>query len=150
MLLKKLEESVAVITGASSGIGRATALELAERGTTVVLAARREAALREVAEECRRLGIRADVIPSDVSDENAVRELARRAIEPSAKAASAIAISRSSTAISAPRGTMTCVSGSQKPSPSCAGGGVPTSARSRRPTSPTAARSTRSNVSRGL
>ena len=81
MLLKKIEESVAVITGASSGIGRATALELAERGTTVVLAARREAALREVAEECRRLGIRADVIPSDVSDENAVRELARRAIE---------------------------------------------------------------------
>jgi len=81
VLLKKLEESVAVITGASSGIGRATALELAERGTTVVLAARREAALREVAEECRRLGIRADVIPSDVSDENAVRELARRAIE---------------------------------------------------------------------
>jgi short-subunit dehydrogenase len=81
MLIKALKDSVAVITGASSGIGRAAALEFAQRGTTVVLAARREQALGELAEECERLGARAMSIPTDVSQEDAVRELARRAVE---------------------------------------------------------------------
>jgi short-subunit dehydrogenase len=81
VLLKKLEDSVAVITGASSGIGRAAALELAQRAATVVLAARRQAALEELAEECRRYGARALAIPIDVSDEQAVKNLARQIIE---------------------------------------------------------------------
>ncbi len=81
VLLKKLEESVAVVTGPSSGIGRATALQLAERGTTLVLAARREQALHEVAEECERLAGRALAIPTDVSDAGAVQRLAARTIE---------------------------------------------------------------------
>ena len=81
MLAKKLKDSVAVITGASSGIGRATALELAQRGSALVVAARREPALRGLAEECERLGARALVVPIDVSDESAVKELARRTVE---------------------------------------------------------------------
>ena len=81
MLAKELKDSVAVVTGASSGIGRAAALELAQRGCTLVLAARREAALQELAEECERLGARALAVPVDVSDEQAVRQLARRTIE---------------------------------------------------------------------
>ena len=78
---RKIEESVVVITGASSGIGRATALAFARRNAAVVLAARRENLLREVEAECERLGGRALVVPTDVTDEAAVQALARRAVE---------------------------------------------------------------------
>jgi NAD(P)-dependent dehydrogenase (short-subunit alcohol dehydrogenase family) len=80
-MAKKLKDLVVVITGASSGIGQATALEFAEQGASVVLAARREWALREVAVECERRGGRALHVPTDVTDEAAVHELARRALE---------------------------------------------------------------------
>ena len=78
---RKIEESVVVITGASSGIGRATALAFARRNAAVVLAARRENLLREVEAECERLGGRALVVPTDVTEEAAVQALARRAVE---------------------------------------------------------------------
>ena len=77
----EISDSVVVITGASSGIGRATALAFTREGATVVLAARREQALLEAAAECESLGGRALAVPTDVTDEEAVRELARRAIE---------------------------------------------------------------------
>ncbi len=69
-----------MITGASSGIGRATALEFARRGTSLVLAARREHALEEVAEECRRLGVAAVAVRTDAADAAAVDALARHAV----------------------------------------------------------------------
>ena len=74
-------DSVVVITGASSGIGRATAHALAERGASVVLAARSEHSLREVAEECEAAGGRALAVTTDVADKEAVQELARQAAE---------------------------------------------------------------------
>src|SRR5215208_4139247 len=74
-------DTVVVITGASSGIGRATALEFAYRGAAVVLAARQESVLREVAEECQKLGARTLVIPTDTTDDSAVEALAQRAVE---------------------------------------------------------------------
>lgn len=80
-ITKSFENRVVVITGASSGIGRATAVAFAERSASVVLAARRERALRHVAEECQRAGARTLVVPTDVTDAAAMERLAARAID---------------------------------------------------------------------
>src|SRR5215210_6419828 len=72
---------VVVVTGASSGIGRATARRFAAEGWSVVVAARRADALEAVAEECLAAGGDAVAVPTDVADERAVDELARRAAE---------------------------------------------------------------------
>ena len=79
-MTRDLAGSVVVITGASSGIGRASARMFAGKGASVVLAARREEALREVAAECEAAGGRALAVPTDVTDLGAVEELARRAV----------------------------------------------------------------------
>ncbi|WP_071885345.1 SDR family oxidoreductase [Rufibacter tibetensis] len=69
---------IAVITGASSGIGRATALEFARKGYDLVLAARFGAGLEEVAEECTQLGGQAIAVPTDVAKEEDINALAAR------------------------------------------------------------------------
>ncbi|WP_068691823.1 SDR family oxidoreductase, partial [Thermobifida halotolerans] len=77
----RVKDRVAVVTGASSGIGRATALALAGRGAAVVAAARGEEALGEVVLECRARGGRALAVPTDVADPESVETLARRTVE---------------------------------------------------------------------
>jgi NAD(P)-dependent dehydrogenase (short-subunit alcohol dehydrogenase family) len=79
--MKSLQQEVVVITGASSGIGRAAALAFAEAGANVVVAARRVEPLAELVDECRRRGAAALAVQTDVTDEGSVRELARRARE---------------------------------------------------------------------
>lgn len=77
----ELSQKTVVITGASSGVGRAAALAFAEAGAHVVLAARRQEALDEVAAECRLHGVEAEVVLTDVGDPQAVKTLAAQAIE---------------------------------------------------------------------
>ena len=74
-----LQGKTIVITGASSGVGRAAALQMAKAGASLVLAARREEALREVADECKELGGDALVIPTDVTDAGKMNTLAAMA-----------------------------------------------------------------------
>ncbi len=78
---KKVSDSVVVITGASSGIGKATAYELAHHGAALVLASRREEALDEVRKRCEERGAHALAVPTDVTNEDQVKELAKRAAE---------------------------------------------------------------------
>ena len=79
----RIRGSVAVVTGASSGVGRAVALALARQGAAVALVARRGQELEKVAKEIGQLGGRAVVLQCDVADPEAVErtaEEARRAL----------------------------------------------------------------------
>ncbi len=75
-----LSGRVALVTGASQGIGRACALKLAERGAAVALSARSEDKLREVFEEISRAGGNAMCFPMDVADEEQIKTGIKAAI----------------------------------------------------------------------
>src|SRR5438067_10697535 len=78
--LKPLAEQVIVITGASSGIGLTTARMAARRGARVVLTARNEEALQQLADEISASGGEAAYFAADVADEEALRQVAETAI----------------------------------------------------------------------
>ena len=75
MMNETLVDKVAVITGASSGIGRACALALAGAGAHLALAARTESALEDVAGSIRALGREALMVPTDVTRQEQVSHL---------------------------------------------------------------------------
>src|SRR5438270_6976575 len=77
--LKKLEDQVVVITGASSGIGLVTARKAAERGAKLVVAARAEDSLRRLVEEINSRGGEAVYVVADVGREEDVRRIAETA-----------------------------------------------------------------------
>ncbi|MDF2735719.1 MAG: family NAD(P)-dependent oxidoreductase [Chloroflexota bacterium] len=72
---RRLADQVVVVTGASQGIGRETALRLGASGAAVVVAARNETALRELATEIERLGGRAESVVADVADHRQVERI---------------------------------------------------------------------------
>ena len=77
--LKKLKYQVMVVTGASSGIGLATARRAARRGARLVLAARSEADLEQLAQEIRSEGGQAVAVAADVAREEDVQRIAEAA-----------------------------------------------------------------------
>ncbi len=78
---RRFDGLVAWITGAGSGIGRACAIALADRGAHVVLSGRRETPLQLVADACRRRGVQATIATADVTDPASLEAAVTRALE---------------------------------------------------------------------
>ncbi len=76
-----MAESVALITGALTGIGRATAVIFAQQGAHVIVSGRREQEGQDLAAELRALGAKAEFIRADVRSEDDVRNLVDRTIK---------------------------------------------------------------------
>mgnify|MGYP003114687650 CR=1 FL=1 len=76
-----INSKVVIITGASSGLGEATARRLADRGAKLVLAARREDRLKDLTEDLKSRGAEAIWQVTDVTDRNQVESLAAAAKE---------------------------------------------------------------------
>ena len=76
-----IENKVVAITGASSGLGEATARHLAAQGAIVVLGARRADRIEALAEELTAAGHTARAVPTDVTDRDQVRHLVNTAVE---------------------------------------------------------------------
>jgi len=77
---KWLDGKVAIVTGASRGIGSASARAFAASGATVVLAARTAEAIATVADEINAAGARALAIPTDVTDPESVQRLVEKTV----------------------------------------------------------------------
>lgn len=79
-ILKTLDGKVALVTGASSGIGRATAFELARRGAKVIASARRQSEIDALVAEIGEAGFEATAVVADVNVEQSVIDLVAKTI----------------------------------------------------------------------
>jgi NADP-dependent 3-hydroxy acid dehydrogenase YdfG len=76
--MESLKNQIAVVTGASSGIGKAIALSIAGQGAEVCLVARRRELLEEVAKKANELGSRGHACPADFTEDEEIRGLGQR------------------------------------------------------------------------
>ena len=81
MNLKPISQQVVAVVGASSGIGRDTALKVAERGAKVVVAARSQEGLATLVEEIHQRGGEAIAVVADVADYEQVKAIADKTVE---------------------------------------------------------------------
>src|SRR5215831_8350764 len=81
LIMGRLSDKVAIITGASSGIGRATALLFAAEGAKVVAGARRKGELEELVAQIRQAGGDAVALAGDVRDESYAQALVDLAVK---------------------------------------------------------------------
>lgn len=79
MQLKPIDQQVVAVVGASSGIGRETAIQLAARGAKLVVSARSEPGLDSLVDEIRQIGGEAIAVPADVTNFEQVQAIARSA-----------------------------------------------------------------------
>ncbi|MCD8145534.1 MAG: SDR family oxidoreductase [Oscillospiraceae bacterium] len=79
--MKRLENKVAIVTGANSGIGAATALRFAQEGANLVLCARRVALLEDMAKKCEAYGVQAVAVPADMTSHDDCIKVAQTAVE---------------------------------------------------------------------
>jgi short-subunit dehydrogenase len=75
-----MDKRTILVTGASEGIGATLALTLADRSTNLVLAARSEVKLRNVAQQCDQAGAQSEIVPTDIANRNACQALVERAV----------------------------------------------------------------------
>jgi NAD(P)-dependent dehydrogenase (short-subunit alcohol dehydrogenase family) len=81
MQLKPINQQVVAVVGASSGIGRETAIQFAARGAKLVVSARSEPGLDSLVDEIRQIGGEAIAVPADVTNFDQVKAIADKAIE---------------------------------------------------------------------
>lgn len=81
MQLKPINQQVVAVVGASSGIGRKTALEFAKRGASLVVSARSQPGLESLVDEISQMGGKAVAVAADVSEFEQVKAIADRAIQ---------------------------------------------------------------------
>jgi NADP-dependent 3-hydroxy acid dehydrogenase YdfG len=79
-MAERLDGTVALVTGASSGIGEATAFALAEQGAAVAIAARRVDRLQTLSQRIREAGATALVLEADVGEEDQARNIVERTV----------------------------------------------------------------------
>ncbi len=80
-MAKRLAGKIAIVTGASRGIGRAICIALAQEGATIVLAARSSDTLQEAADRVTQAGGKAHVVVTELTDEESIKNLVNQTEE---------------------------------------------------------------------
>jgi NAD(P)-dependent dehydrogenase (short-subunit alcohol dehydrogenase family) len=76
-MVQRLEGKVAIVTGASRGIGRAISIALAQEGATIVLAARSIPELKKTVEKVEKAGGKAEIIVTELTEEDSIKKLVK-------------------------------------------------------------------------